>query len=202
MTTNLVAYGYSKSMNAEQKFMRFVMHEPTSGCWLWVGAVRESNSCSHGHLKIDGQYVLAHRQSYRLFCGNIPDGMVVRHKCDNGYCVNPCHLELGSQADNMRDMRARGRKKQPRGERIGGAKLTPEEVLEIWGILQVGSYSTLRSLGEKYGVSPSAIMSIRDGKKWSHLNLPKASGTSEAKSARRSAGAKKRWARHREQSCT
>jgi hypothetical protein len=73
-----------------------------SGCWLWIGARH-----SMGYGKFDGE--MAHRYAWQLVNGPIPDGLVVRHRCDVPLCVRPEHLELGTRADNSRDMVERGR---------------------------------------------------------------------------------------------
>lgn len=181
-------------------FMARATPEPNSGCWIWMGATRKSTSGEHGKLTLMQKNILAHRLSYETFVGPIPPGLVVRHKCDIGVCVNPEHLEIGTQADNLRDMYERKRNNNPKGESVGAAKLTERQVLEISSILRMGTYETLAELGARYGVGDSIIASIRDGKKWKHLNLP----TSDlSPNQRRSEGAKKRWARQRaRQSCT
>ena len=72
-----------------------------------------------------------HRVAYEAFVGQIPDGAFVLHRCDNPLCVNPEHLWLGNNADNMRDMESKGRAKHPKGEYHGRAKLTEVQVREI-----------------------------------------------------------------------
>ncbi len=81
----------------------------TPGCWIWVAATRSG----YGRVWVDGKLVSAHRYSYEMYVGPIPDGMVVRHKCDTPSCVNPDHLEIGSQAENIGDAVRRGRHFSP-----------------------------------------------------------------------------------------
>ena len=89
-----------------------------SGCWLWTAAVsgQSSSGNQYGYIQVgtkkQPQLKRAHRLSYELFVGDIPDGMLVRHKCDNPLCVNPDHLELGTHQDNMSDMAERDRRKK------------------------------------------------------------------------------------------
>lgn len=80
----------------------------TPGCWEWTAG---RTGVGYGVLRSDvGRTMLgAHTVSYRLHVGPIPQGLVVRHKCDNRLCVNPDHLELGTHADNVRDRDLRGR---------------------------------------------------------------------------------------------
>ncbi|MEB0898147.1 HNH endonuclease [Citrobacter freundii] len=91
-------------------------------------------------------------------------GRVVLHMCDNPRCINPEHLVLGTQLENVRDMEIKGRGNHVSGERNGSAKLTAEDVLEIRS-------STLsnRKIASIYGLSDSYISSIRLRKKWKHI---------------------------------
>lgn len=91
---------------------RFWLHVDKSGdCWLWTGATDHN-----GYGKVDYRTPLrrtlgAHRISWMLRYGDIPNGLKVLHKCDNPKCVNPDHLFLGTHQDNMDDMVAKGRQK-------------------------------------------------------------------------------------------
>lgn len=88
-----------------------------SGCWIWLGA-----SGRYGNLTIRGVHMDAHRFSWILYRGPVPEGMCVLHRCDIGLCVNPSHLFLGSSKQNTQDMLAKGRHRfstsnAPRGQR-------------------------------------------------------------------------------------
>lgn len=91
-------------MSSEERFWAKV--NVTDECWLWTAQINQNG---YGMFSVKGLPVRAHRFAYELLVGPIPDGMVVRHACDVPSCVNPSHLLVGTQADNLRDMRQRGR---------------------------------------------------------------------------------------------
>ena len=109
--------------------------------------------------RVDGKLDRTHRHVYRKFKGEIPDGMIVRHTCDNRLCCNPDHLILGTHADNARDRVERRR--GATGEKNGRAKLTAEQAEEIRA-----SVFTTSLLSEWYSVSPATIRRIQSGKTW------------------------------------
>ena len=84
-----------------------------NGCWEWQGCV---GRFGHGQLNIGGRTVMAHRHAWRLRHGQIPIGLCVLHRCDNPPCCNPDHLFLGTRADNVADMDAKGRRGSSHGE--------------------------------------------------------------------------------------
>lgn len=91
-------------MTSEQyRFLSKVSPEPTSGCWLWDGWYYTRG---YGGFHLNGHDVHAHRASYELFVGQVFDKYVL-HKCDTPACVNPAHLFLGTQQDNMQDKKKR-----------------------------------------------------------------------------------------------
>lgn len=125
-------------------------------CWPW-------HTCnSNGYGKFGKEN--AHREAYRQSKGPIPEGMCVRHKCDNRLCCNPSHLELGTIADNNTDCIERGRHIAPVGERHGRAKLTESGVREI-----LNTNEASRVLAKRHGVSMSMVQKIRQGLYWRHL---------------------------------
>lgn len=92
------------------KFLDKVEFIPFHPCWEWVGARKSKNIRSHGHFSLGGgDTIVASRMSYILFKGPIPKKLYVCHTCDNPPCVNPHHLFLGTQKDNMQDCLRKGR---------------------------------------------------------------------------------------------
>ncbi len=83
------------------------------GCWEWLGCKWRTG---YGYIRKAGKHIAAHRYMYTLYNGPIPKGLCILHMCDNPSCVNPEHLFLGTQQDNMRDMVAKGRNANFKGE--------------------------------------------------------------------------------------
>jgi HNH endonuclease len=107
----------------------------TETCWLWIGA---QNGYGYGVISYGRRQVLAHRISWELHKGPIPEDSCILHKCDTPLCVNPDHLELGTQADNMRDKRIKNR--VPKGEEHWNWKgITDDILLMIFLILKIKS---------------------------------------------------------------
>lgn len=152
------------------RFPEKVERIPGIDCWLWTGATK--NKTGHGVLGLGlpkkiNKLVPAHRLSYMLFIGPIPDGMDILHNCDIGCCVNPEHLRPGTHQDNMQDAKERGQLGKGRncGEANGSnCKLTAAQVLLIRD-----DPRTTTKLGEIYGVSQMQISLIKRRKRWAHL---------------------------------
>ncbi len=121
-----------------------------------------ADRAGYGRLKWQLRPQQAHRLAWESARGAIPDGLNVLHHCDTPACINTDHLFLGTHADNSADRVAKGR--QARGERVGGAKLTTAQVLEIRGM--AGSQ---REIAERFDVAPSLICEIKRRGIWKHL---------------------------------
>ena len=143
-----------------ERFWDRVYPDPNTGCWLWLGAPKDKGR-GYGTLRVEGRSVYAHRFSYELHRGPIPDGLGVLHRCDVHHCVTPDHLFLGTQADNNRDRDQKGR--HAVGHKNGRAKLTWEKVREIRR--RAGTVSAA-ALGREFGVGDTAIGDIIHGRRW------------------------------------
>jgi len=159
------------------RFWSRVEKIPFHTCWEWTGA-RASHGYGIFHLspKMLGgtsSYTLAHRASWILKHGVIARGLFVLHKCDNRSCVNPEHLYLGTDADNSRDTRSRGRSKiggiTLPGDR--GFKLTSEQVLKMHRRLVSGEKGA--ALAREFGLDPTTVSAIKLGKSWNWLTQAK-----------------------------
>lgn len=133
-----------------------------TGCWEWAG---KRNSYNYGILYLGGKKVGAHRYFYGLHKGIIPKKMFVLHKCDNPPCVNPEHLFLGTQRDNMQDMAQKGR--SCKFENNHSAKLNKKLVTEIRKKYKRQSrIINQRTLAVEYGVSKGTVQKILTHKIW------------------------------------
>lgn len=149
------------------RFWRYVTPGPVEECWLWQGSLQGKG---YGNIQGDDKRnVLAHRLSYMLHSGPIPDDMVVCHHCDTPACVNPHHLFLGTQSENHADMRNKGRAKgnPAKGSDKPTAKLTDAKVQEIRALAAQGVYQ--RNIAKQYHLSQATVWSIIHRQTWKHV---------------------------------
>lgn len=144
-------------------FWNKVYKEPR-GCWIWLGGV---NSGGYGLFKKKGFCTTAHRYSYLVANHLSSTNLHVLHKCDNRKCVNPKHLFLGTQADNVADMVSKGRNSTARGERNYNAKLSPKDIQSIRQLRKEGL--SQQKIADQFGVSQSMIGYIVRNENWKHI---------------------------------
>jgi hypothetical protein len=143
----------------------------SNGCWEWIGvANRYGNFSSQAMGFRDG--ISAHRASWILHKGPIPRSMFVLHRCDNKQCVNPEHLFLGTQSDNMKDKFLKGRQSPHlppvlTGQNNKSAKLCEEDVRRMRELRNSGL--TFVELGKQFGVSNTTAHRIVTGANWKHV---------------------------------
>jgi len=139
----------------------------TATCWLWTGPLKEGR---YGSFYFKGKGDRAHRVSWIIAWGDIPKGICVLHKCDNTLCVNPEHLFLGTQLDNIKDRDNKGRCNPgvsfQKGSKHKNAKLTEESILEI---RKLASSYTQKDLAKKFSVSIATVNFIVNRKTWTHI---------------------------------
>lgn len=129
------------------------------------------NKKGYSYVRRNGRRTTIHRHIYQECFGDIPEGLVVRHKCDNPQCINPEHLELGTYKDNSDDCCKRGRR--PKGEKTSFSKLTEKEVIEIKKTFKKGRVNKemIRNIAKSHGVHIGTIYAIYYGNSWGHVNV-------------------------------
>lgn len=137
------------------------------GCWIWISTKLSPNGYGVMSCGSRGSRKTAHRVSWEIHHGAVPTNMFVLHRCDNCFCVNPEHLFLGTQADNMADKKAKGRTSHLATR--GNAKITEIQAAEIVRLRRTGS--TRRELASMYGLSPNTIKKIWARKIWGHVKI-------------------------------
>jgi hypothetical protein len=142
-----------KSTPLQEQFAKNFTPGSSDECWLWHGRTGGGGYGNMAEPKTR-RTVVSHRYSYEFYVGPIPAGLIVRHKCDTPRCVNPMHLELGTQADNIADRVRRGRNGFP----IKPRKISPEGLKEVVRLAEAGMRQ--RDIAAKFGVAQRTINCI------------------------------------------
>lgn len=154
------------------RFWRMVRRDES--CWTWTSA---RNKSGHGRFAVwrhnHMTNLYAHRVSWQIHFGMIPDGLYICHRCDNPPCVRPDHLFMGTQTDNMHDAARKGRTaapasanplRYPRGARHWNARLSEDQVRSIRA-----SQESNRTLARRFGVSEGTVRRARSHEGWVHV---------------------------------
>lgn len=156
--------------DAKERLLSRYVEEPgplDTPCWMWTAG---TDGDGYGAIHVNNKQMKAHRLSYELLVGPIPEGMLVCHHCDRPACIQPSHLYVGDAKTNSDDMWARGRGHIGRGEEHSQAILTEEDVAWIKYWLWTGRFPQV-DIAEKYGVERWCVWHIASGKNWSWVEM-------------------------------
>lgn len=155
--------GYITDPYVLARFFSRVNYGPSNECWEWT---HDQNSNGYGRFSLKDRSLSAHRVAFEIFGAKIPADKVVCHTCDNRLCVNPAHLWLGTQSENLVDAARKGRMFQPdtRADKNGNTKLTWDDVLNIRK--QVSNGVRQNDVARAFGVSPSTVANIKNHQTW------------------------------------
>lgn len=164
-----------------EKLSRFLSKldmDSITGCWVWTGGRDKPPLKPYGNFAVGGTdcVIKAHRYSYALFNGAVPENVLVLHQCDNPTCCNPAHLFLGSHKDNTADMYAKGREYCTRGiarpDMVGiksrNAKLDDDKVRQIRSMYVPNVFGFGR-IAQLFGIKKCAVMNVVHRKTWRHI---------------------------------
>lgn len=149
--------------SVKDRFERIGWTLTSTGCWEWNGA---KNSDGYGSFRVNKVMVGTHRVSYSIYVDSDIDGQIVCHTCDNPPCVNPAHLFLGTQNENIQDCVTKGRRSPQGGSKNHNTKLTEIQVDEIRKLWDRPEKVTQQFIADRYNVSQRTISLIVRGETW------------------------------------
>lgn len=141
------------------------VHPEYGRCWVWTACADKNG---YGWIRVNKKQTKAHRYSWAIHRGDIPEETCVLHRCDNPSCVNPDHLFLGTIADNNADTRNKKRQIPPKGERNHFAKLTEEEVVEMREAYR-DKKEGIGQLANRFRTTRGNVWLIVTRRHWKHL---------------------------------
>lgn len=147
-----------------KRFDDKIFYSP-DGCWYWTGA---RTPLGYGTFSLNRKSYRAHRLSYQMHKGDIPEGLCVCHSCDNRLCVNPDHLWLGTVQENSIDMVKKGRRHDNAGEKHGNCKINTEQAITIKSLL--GEGVRMAEISKRIQIPYETIRNIKRGDTWKHIN--------------------------------
>jgi hypothetical protein len=158
-------------LRTTEKFWSKVDKQGPNGCWVWTGkTIRGGYGDFAQSVNGKWKHIIAHRWAWAEAHGEVPAGILVLHHCDNPPCVNPEHLFLGTQQDNVLDMHSKRRGNPPRGEEQPTSKLTVQDVEEIRRLINV-EHASRSAVGRQFGLHHETVRKIALGRLWSHVPM-------------------------------
>jgi HNH endonuclease len=149
----------------QERFFKAISNETdNNNCWLWIGCLSKQG---YGIFHVNKKTMMTHRYSWILHYGEIPEKMFVCHKCDNRKCVNPEHLFLGTNHENVIDMLKKGRKNPIKGSRHPSAKLNENDVIKIKILIKEGVI--LNKIAKMFNIGKRQISYIKNNITWKHV---------------------------------
>ena len=152
---------YRRGLTLEDRFFQYVSKKDEDSCWEWLGTKNEDG---YGAFLYNGKMIGSHRVSWLLFNKEIEKDKIVLHTCNNPSCVNPNHLRLGTQKENVQQMFSENRDNHARGENVKVSKLKKNEPDEIRKKYENGKNMVI--LAKEYNVSCTCISNIISNKTW------------------------------------
>ena len=150
-------------MTLQEKVLSNIEFDTNGGCWFWTASL----SHGYGRLRHHGRAHRAHRVSYLAFRGALAATDLLLHQCDIPCCVNPHHLRIGTQRQNLEEMSARGRRNDPRGTRNPNAKLDDDKVRAIRALVVAGDFH--HDIAARFNISDSRVSRIANRHEWKHV---------------------------------